>query len=168
MRRSATTLLLVLLLSSPDTRLDQLARSGTIQQDAPLKTSAEITVNAPREKVWKLLTGVSAWPTWQRDITKTDMFGPLQSGTAFSWTSGIHIQSQIALVQPPEKLAWTGTAYKARAIHVWTLQELPGDCTLVKTEESMAGFLASLFYSSRKLEDSDRRWLNFLKVAAER
>jgi len=38
---------------------------------------------------------------------------------------------------------------------------------LVKTEESMNGFLLSLFYSSKKLEQSDQRWLDRLKLAAE-
>jgi hypothetical protein len=38
---------------------------------------------------------------------------------------------------------------------------------MVKTDESMHGFLLTLFYSSKKLEETDQRWLDRLKLAAE-
>ncbi len=167
MRLLMIVALLVLVMSPPDDHLDQLARSGNIDENAPVKASLEIAINASPEKVWGLLTDVKNWPGWQRDISKADISGPLQSGTTFSWTAGTNIRSRIALVQPLEQFAWTGTAYKAKAIHVWKLQSLPGDRTLVKTNESMEGFLLTLFYSSSKLKESDQRWLNYLKAAAE-
>jgi hypothetical protein len=64
-------------------------------------------------------------------------------------------------------LAWTGTAYKARAIHVWNLQPLPDGGTLVKTIESMDGFMLRFFYSSNDLAKSQRLWLDALKHKAE-
>ena len=167
MNRLVIAAFLMVVMSPSDDHLDQLARNGNIQESAPVKASLEITVNALPEKVWGLLTDVKNWPKWQRDISKAEILGPLQSGTAFSWTAGTNIKSRVALVQPLEQFAWTGTAYKAKAIHVWKLQRLPGDRTLVKTNESMEGFLLTMFYSSSKLKESDQHWLNYLKAAAE-
>jgi uncharacterized protein YndB with AHSA1/START domain len=148
---------------------DELARSGKIREDAPVKASLEITIHAPIEKVWLLLTDVSSWPKWQTDISTAEMPGPLQAGTTFSWTTGgTHIKSRLALVQPYDQFAWTGTAFGATAIHVWKLSRLADGGTIVKTDESMHGFLLSLFYSSKKLEETDQRWLDRLKLAAER
>jgi len=169
MGQLAIILFLIIGASTADDRLGQLARSGTIQEDAPVKASLGITINASPERIWVLLTDVKNWPAWQRDITRTEISGPLQSGTDFSWTTGgTKIQSRIALVQTGEQFAWTGKAFGAKAIHLWKLQRLPGDHTLVKTDESMDGFLLSLFYSSKKLLESDQRWLDDLKRAAER
>jgi hypothetical protein len=40
-------------------------------------------------------------------------------------------------------------------------------CVLVKTNQSMDGFLLTLFFSSKTLEESDQRWPENLKAAAE-
>jgi uncharacterized protein YndB with AHSA1/START domain len=147
---------------------DELARGGEIRENAPVRASLEITIHAPVEKVWALLTDVANWPKWHPDISETKMAGPLEAGTAFSWTTGgTHIKSRIAIVQPNEKFAWTGTAYWAKAIHVWKLERLSGDKTQVTTSESMSGFMLTLFYSSKTLEQTDQRWLDRLKLAAE-
>jgi uncharacterized protein YndB with AHSA1/START domain len=165
----SVVILLVILAANPsEEQADQLARSGKIQENAPVKASIEITVNASPERVWGLLTDVKNWPRWQHDITSAEISGPLESGTTFSWkTGGPAIQSRIALVQPGEQFGWTGKAYGARAIHLWKLKRLPDGHTVVKTEESMNGFLLTLFFSSKKLEESDQRWLDNLKSAAE-
>ncbi len=147
---------------------DELARSGKIREDAPVKASLGITIHAPIEKVWLLLTDVNSWPKWQTDISTAEMTGPLQAGTTFSWTTGgTHIKSRLALVQSYNQFAWTGSAFGATAIHVWKLSQLADDQTIVKTDESMHGFLLTLFYSSKKLEETDQRWLGSLKLAAE-
>jgi len=162
------SMLLVLLFLGAGISDDELARSGKIRENAPVKASLEITIHAPVEKVWLLLTDVTNWPKWQPDVSVTKLSGPLEGGTAFSWTTGgTRIESRITLVQPYEQFAWTGKAYMARAIHVWKLQRLSDGQTLVKTEESMDGFLLTLFYSSKKLEQTDQRWLDRLKLAAE-
>jgi uncharacterized protein YndB with AHSA1/START domain len=160
------TLLLFLAANVPD---DQLARNGAIQETAPVKASVEITINAAPDKVWHLLTDISKWPTWQTNITKAEIKGPVQTGTRFVWSMGsTSIHSQIALVEPYRRLAWTGTAFWLRAIHVWKLQPLPDGRTLVMEKESMDGFLISAMFSSKSLEESDKQWLEDLKRAAER
>lgn len=164
-------LLVVLLIfgaNFSDQRLDQLASSGNVQEDAPVKASSEITINAPPERVWELLTNVKDWPRWQPDITKAEMSGPLQRGTDFTWKAGTQIRSRIALIQPPKEFVWTGVAYRAKAIHVWELERIAGKGTLVRTRESMDGPMLAIFFSSKKLEESQQHWLTALKAAAER
>ena len=57
--------------------------------------------------------------------------------------------------------------FHLHAIHCWTLSLLPDDEVLVKTRESMDGWLISRIYSSPELLESDQRWLAQLKQAAE-
>lgn len=149
--------------------LGELAREGVIQADAPVKASLEIVMQAPPEKVWRILTDVNGWPKWEPDITEAQMAGPVARGTEFSWKmGGTRIRSRIALAEPNARLAWTGKAMMARAVHVWRLERVSGNKTLVKVDESMSGFALTLFYSSKDLESSDRLWLNRLKTAVER
>jgi uncharacterized protein YndB with AHSA1/START domain len=149
--------------------LESLARAGAIESDAPIRASVEIVIQAPAEKVWSILTAVNNWPKWQKDIKEAEMIGPFASGTRFTWSSGgTRIQSKLALVEPYKEIAWTGTALNARAVHVWKLERLPGNKTLVQTEESMSGFLLTLFYSSKELQTIDQAWLDRLKREAER
>lgn len=54
------------------------------------------------------------------------------------------------------------------AVHCWTLSAFPDDAVLVRTQESMAGWLIERMYSSADLVRSDQRWLAQLKQAAER
>ena len=165
----AMAILVMIAMLSSQSHLDQLARSGVIDEKAPVKAHLAITINAPAEKVWGLLADLKNWPKWQPDISDVELSGPVQSGSSFSWsTGGSEIHSKIAVVRPQERLVWTGTAYGAKAIHAWTLERLPGGRTLVKTDESMNGFLLSFFYSSEKLKEGDQRWLDDLKQAAER
>jgi hypothetical protein len=149
--------------------LDRLAASGEIQQDAPVKASLQIIVNASPQKLWTLLTNLRDWPHWHPAIKQAAIDGPLTPGTKFAWTLGsTSIHSRIALVAPYQAFAWTGSAYMAKAIHVWKLQPLPGDRTLVKVDESMDGFLLEHLYSSDELKAADQSWLDDLKRAAEK
>jgi hypothetical protein len=149
-------------------RLQKLAADGKIDENASVKASSEITIHASVENVWHLLTDIDNWPQWQSTISAAKINGPLESGSTFVWTNGgTENKSRIALARPVMQLAWTGTAYKAKAIHVWNLQPLPDGGTLVKTIESMEGFMLRLFYSSDDLAKSQRLWLDALKHKAE-
>ncbi|HXR14637.1 MAG TPA: SRPBCC family protein [Terriglobales bacterium] len=162
------SIILILVFLGASVSDDELARSGQIREDAPVKASVQIVIHATVEKVWSVLTDITGWPKWQSDISTAAITGPLQEGTTFSWTTGgTHIKSRLALVQPCNQFAWTGTAFGAKAIHIWKLSRLAGDQTMVRTDESMQGFLLTLFYSSKKLEETDQRWLDRLKLAAE-
>ena len=149
-------------------KLEVLAAKGQIQQNAPVKAVSEIAIKASPEKVWQILTGINEWPKWQSTVSAARINGALEPGTIFTWTSGgAVIKSRIALVQRNQQIGWTGTAYKARAIHIWALKPLPDGGTLVKTMESMDGFLLTVFYSSKDLAKSHEIWLQALKHKAE-
>jgi uncharacterized protein YndB with AHSA1/START domain len=162
-------LVLVFLLQYNESRREKLAGNGAIQDSAPVKASIEAIIQAPPEKVWGILTAINDWPKWQSGITEAAINGPLQAGATFNWTSGgTHIKSRLALVEPNQRLAWTGSAMGAHAIHVWNLERLPGGGTRVKVDESMSGLLLTLFYSSKDLEAADQLWLDRLKQQSEK
>jgi uncharacterized protein YndB with AHSA1/START domain len=169
MRLPAALSLALLLASTASTPSDdQLAASGHIRDTASVKTSVAITIHAKPEKVWQILTNIDAWPQWQSDITAARLSGPLTPGTTFTWTNtGTKINSRLALVTPNSALAWTGSAMGAHAIHVWRLSPTPDGQTQVQEDESMDGFLLTLFYNSKKLESADQQWLQRLKTASE-
>jgi uncharacterized protein YndB with AHSA1/START domain len=148
---------------------NRLAAQGLIQEDAPVKAGAEIVIAAPAKKIMELLTDINSWPQWQPDITKATVLGSTAVGTAFAWsTGGMNIHSTIQRVDPERSICWTGRMLHIHAIHCWTLSGLADDRVLVKTRESMDGWLISRMYSSQELLASDQRWLDRLKQAAER
>jgi uncharacterized protein YndB with AHSA1/START domain len=149
-------------------RRDALASQGQIDDNAPVKASTEIVVAAPIDKVWKVLSDIDGWPKWQPAISSAESAGPLKAGTEFTWRTGAtRIKSRLALVAPNTDLSWTGKAFGAKAIHVWHLKAVDGG-TLVSTRESLTGFMLRMFYSSKKLANSQKEWLQALKRAAEK
>ncbi len=44
-------------------KLEALAAMGWIQEDAPVKAASEITIKAPRETIWQILTNINDWPS---------------------------------------------------------------------------------------------------------
>jgi len=149
--------------------LNRLAAAGSIHEAAPVKAHVQIEIAAPPSAVWALLIDAPAWPGWQKNIDTVTSAGPLANGSRFSWqTGGTTIHSQVQLFEPQQRLAWTGTAMTAKAVHVWQLKALPGNRTLVTVDESMDGPWMAKMYPSEKLAASDEEWLQALKHAAEK
>lgn len=148
---------------------DRLAASGSIEESAPVKAVAEIVIAAPASRIFGLLTNVDAWPIWQADIAKAKIHGSPAVGAEFDWSPGsLEIHSTIRLLDPGKAICWTGRMLHLHAVHCWTLSAFPDDAVLVRTQESMAGWLIERMYSSADLVRSDQRWLAQLKQAAER
>ena len=175
MRRLAVVFLLIMIplsllqwSASSAQQLERLAAKGQVQEDAPVQAADEVTIHASPEKVWQLLSGIREWPQWQANVSAVQINGPLAAGTVFTWKNGsTKITSRLALVEPGRRIAWTGKALGAHAVHLWTLEALPDGETRVKTSESMDGFMLKRFYSSKELADSLRVWLEALKHKAE-
>lgn len=149
-------------------RLDALSAAGAIQQDAPIKAHVQVQISAPPEKVWALLIDAASWPSWYPDIENVETPTSLAIGTRFTWKSGsTSIHSEVHLFEPQHRLSWTGTAFPARAVHVWELEPTPGGGTLVTVNESMEGPLMKWLYPSAKLAEANADWLAALKHAAE-
>ena len=154
--------------AEPAADRDLLAARGLIQEDAPVKAAAEIIIVAPAGKILGLLTDIGGWPRWQLDISKATNHVHPSVGSQFVWsTGGMDIHSTIQMLDSERAICWTGRMLHVHAIHCWALISLPDDRVLVKTRESMDGWLITRIYSSPELLESDKRWLARLKQAAE-
>ncbi len=86
----------------------------------------------------------------------------------FTWVNGrSRIRSRFAVVDSGRELTWTGTASGAKAVHRHVLHPLADGTTCLESEESMAGPLLTLFFSSTKLEQGMTTWLTAVKAVAE-
>lgn len=151
-----------------DDTLSALGRQQQIQEDAPVKASAEVVIHAPIERVWALFADVQQWPRWQHDISTTSLSGPLANNVEFTWQAGgTPIHSHVVLFTTEKTVAWTGRASIAKAVHVWTFTPLGPDTTRVGCRESMSGPMLSWFYTSDDLQGTLDHWMSNLKAAAE-
>jgi len=142
----------------------------SINNNAPVKCSKTILINAKPERVWALLTNIDQWVNWQTDITKSKLNGEFKPNTSFEWKSGgLKINSTIQDINEQKLLSWTGKTLGIYAIHNWRFVEENGQ-TKVEVEESMEGFLAALFKSMfvKQLETGMQNWLDLLKKESEK
>ncbi|MBD2231720.1 SRPBCC domain-containing protein [Phormidium tenue] len=140
-----------------------------INPNAPVSARHQITINAPIETVWQLLTDIDQWPTWNSNISAATLAGPMQPGSTFRWkANGTGIFSTLQAVEPHRYLSWTGKVIGTRAIHTWALEPL-GDTVVVTTAESFEGWLVQLTKDMMQstLDTSLVAWLTDLKRQAE-
>jgi hypothetical protein len=140
-----------------------------INQQAPLVAKKEIFIQAQPQVVWKIHTDINSWSQWQPSITLSKLEGSLIVGAVFQWKSGgITINSTVQVVEPNERIGWTGKAIGTQAKHIWTLKPHK-DGTLLTTEESMDGWLIKVLkvVMPKFLEESLDIWLQSLKKQAE-
>jgi uncharacterized protein YndB with AHSA1/START domain len=141
-----------------------------INELAPVVGSCEVEIATSPNDAWEVLTEIGRWPSWNPAVKSVSFGGEVGEGAAFRWKSGPGtITSTIRNVEPPRRIAWTGTTFGIRAIHVHTFEPRAGG-TLVRTEESYDGLVARLFRRRLQsvldatLEDE----LQHLKAEAER
>ncbi|MBD8871956.1 SRPBCC family protein [Rhodanobacter sp. DHB23] len=151
-----------------DDALAVLGGRGEIQQDAPVKASSGIVIDAPPGRVWNILVDAANWPRWLQGVSHVTVGGALGNGIPFEWNAGgTTIRSRVVLFVPDRTVAWTGKASLARAVHVLRLSAPDPGHTRVESMESMDGPLLSWFYSSSDLQASEDQMLKNLKAAAE-
>jgi hypothetical protein len=142
----------------------------SINQDAPVLCRKKIIINANTVDVWKILTDINRWNTWQADIKKPVLKGEVVAGSTFEWISGgLKIRSTIHTAQPYSVFGWTGKTLGLYAIHNWKITELNKQSE-VAVEESMEGLLAGFFKKlfNKSLEKGMVRWLDMLKKECEK
>jgi uncharacterized membrane protein len=142
----------------------------SINNEAPVKYSKSITINASINKVWSVLTDINNWSSWQTDIKKPKLNGELQPQSTFEWkTGGVKIHSTLQNVDTNKQFGWSGKSLGIFAIHNWILSENENSTT-IKVEESMEGFMAKLMKNSlnQKLDSSLQIWLDLLKEESEK
>jgi len=136
---------------------------------APAVGTADAFIKAPIGTVWRVLSDLENWPSWNESVTKIKVDGPLQVGTSFVWVGGgSKIVSRLEQVDPPKRIAWSGKTFGIRAMHVWELSG-KGEGTQVHTEESFEGLVARLFrgYAKKVLAKALDQGLSSLKAEAE-
>jgi hypothetical protein len=139
-------------------------------RNAPVYAEGQVEVAADADRVWGLVAGLDRYPTWNPDIKELAVDGPVAPGTRFRWRSGPGtITSTIRRVEPPWVLAWTGTTFTIKAIHVWKVEPRDGR-TAVRLEESWHGVLARLFRGTfqKTVQKAVDSGLRALKAEAER
>ncbi len=110
-----------------------------IDPDAPVQVRAETTIDAPPEVLWDILAAVDRWSSWNPEVARAQLDGPLAPGATIRWKAGgASITSTIASVVRPSELAWTGRTLGISAVHVWRLEPHEGG-TRVRSEESIRG-----------------------------
>lgn len=140
-----------------------------INRQAPVVQEAAIEIAAPPAAVWKLLSELEKWPSWQPRIAYARAGAPPAPGLPFRWkVNGTPIASVFQVVQPREALGWTGRTLGASAIHTWRIRPTAEGCR-VEVAESMDGWLVRLFRKAMNdsLARDVRFWLERLKEAAE-
>ena len=153
---------------TPISSLNSLAKAGQINSAAPVRAGVQISISAPAQTVWALLVNAQDWTAWNSHIQRVDATGTLHQGMIFAWeTGGTKITSRVQLAETNRRLAWTGTAFSAKAVHVWELDSGPGGQTIVRMQESLDGPFIAHFVSSTELVEADTEWLAALKKVAE-
>lgn len=138
-------------------------------QNAPVLSRASTEIAASPKDVWRVLTAIEQWPSWQAAVTSAVLHGHLAEGTAFTWkASGLKFESVLHTMTPKTHFGWTGKTFGAVAVHNWTLTSVD-DHTRVVVEESLQGALPMLFrsYFQKNLDAGVQNNLAELKLAAE-
>jgi uncharacterized protein YndB with AHSA1/START domain len=141
-----------------------------IDGDAPVQVRAETTIDAPPEVVWDILAAVDRWSTWNPEVARAHLDGPLSPGASIRWKAGrAPITSTVATVVRPSELAWTGRTLGLHAVHVWRLEAHEGG-TRIRSEESMRGLPALLARGrvTAMLERALQAWFTALEAEAGR
>ena len=161
-------------------------RGQGIDPTAVLHYRTETFVKAPMHTVWRLLTDVEGWPSWQSAVASMERLdpGPLRPDSRFRWTTPVPptpttpattlvITSTVQQVKHNQCLRWRGPAIGEglridEGIHVWNLTKVRGG-VVVRTEESWTGaqIEADPATSIRYLAPGLDAWLADLKTTAE-
>ncbi len=140
------------------------------QENAPVRSTAEIEIDAPPQVVWEVLTDFQNWPSWNADVKSMSFAGPVAPGSEFRWKAGPgKIVSTLDRVEPPRYISWRGRTLTIDAYHEWWLEPRDGG-THVRTEESFTGLLARILRGTlqKALDKSFVDGVARLKQEAER
>ena len=142
-----------------------------IDEHAPAVARASVKIDAPIDDVWRFLSEIDSWPTWNSDVASAKLDGHLAPGSTFRWRAGpARITSTIRNVEAPRRIEWTGRTLGIDAVHVYALESDADGGTTVTSAESWDGRIVRLLRGrmQRQLQQSTESGLEQLKRAAER
>jgi uncharacterized protein YndB with AHSA1/START domain len=140
-----------------------------IDREAEITASGSVEISASPAEVWKIISDIGDWPSWNPDVREARLEGDLSAGSRFKWRAGPGIiTSVLRCVEPGQELGWTGTAKGVHAIHVWRLEGIPRG-TRVTTEESWDGWPTRLMHKrmEKTLRSAVFHGLHSLKTEVE-
>ena len=148
-------------------KVNALAKKGQINENAGIRDSHAIIINADIEKVWDVLVDMENWPAWNPEVKKVELDGEVAEGTNFKWIQGrTHGKSQIQTVKKPNTLAWTSKAKFVKRIYVWSLESDEGQ-TIATVSASFQGTLVVFAENHQKVYHELLNWLELLKNKTE-
>ena len=148
-------------------KLNALAREGKINENAGIRDSHSIIINADIDRVWNIIADMESWPEWNPEVKKVNVEGELSEGTYFSWTQGrTSGKSQIQAVKKPALLSWTSKARFVNRIYVWTFESDESQ-TIATVSASFQGTFVVIVENHQKVYHELLNWLELLKNKAE-
>ena len=145
------------------------AKSGRIDESAPITSSSHVLIAAPVDQVWALVSNLTAWPTITPSIRDVRLESSLEVDAFVRFRlNNFPIRARLAVVQPQRELTWTGVSLWYTAIDRIVLDARSGDQTHLTIAESFAGLFAIPLMSRTRLQSQHEQWLQAFKRAAER
>lgn len=136
------------------------------------KYIASATINAPAEKVWKVLTDAGSYPAW--DLSMDHIEGKLALGESVKFFTKLSAQAfpvKVTAFEPNRKLVLTGGMplglFRSERTHTLTANK--DGSTTFQTEEIFSGLLLPVF--GKNIPDLTENFKNFtaaLKKQAEK
>jgi hypothetical protein len=131
---------------------------------------ASADIQAPADRIWKILTDAPGYPTWDSGVTKVD--GSIADGDRITVHSKVAAGRAFPVkvaTRPPNEMTWTGGMPLGLFTGVRTFRLSPDDGgTRVTMREEYSGPLVGLMGRSiPDLQPSFDRFVNGLKARAE-
>lgn len=150
-------------------KLEALAKEGKINEDASIKDSHSIIINASVDTVWGIIRDAKKWSEWNGDIKDVNVPGELTEGTEFAWTfDGTKYNATVqALDDKGHTLSITGKSSWIKSVHVWQLEN-DDTQTIATLSASLERTFAVLMNKHQKVHNDLLNWLERLKELAEK
>lgn len=148
---------------------EDYAKKGKIDEQAPIKTSSSVVINASAEHVWRLLSNPPAWSSFTDSIKDIELESDLSVDSTFRFRLyNFPIRARVAVIRPQRELTWTGASLWFTAIDRHILTPENSSTTRLTIVESFSGVLAVPLMSQARLKTQHEAWLSAFKRAAER
>lgn len=146
----------------------KLAENKKMIKNAPIEAMSFIIINAPVQKIWKIVTDVDDWPSWYPLLSESRISGEFEIGSKIEYGGFFKHRLTIGAVEPPNTAVLYGTYMGFQGITMWQLDTLSETQTRVTFKESSDGGILSVLYSNSQLKKYLTRWLVKLKDKAEK
>lgn len=100
----------------------------------------------PIEYLYQRLADISSWASWRGGIQEVKVIDKNTKHPRFEWKSdGFTYYSQVHTADGLNEFGWTGRIAWIKAVHNWSFERVGKSKTIVRIEESLEGFGATLF-----------------------